>query len=234
MPTDQPASVGAIIAAAGRSERMAGRDKLWASIAGANGRQRPLLAYSLSVFQACSAIERIALVTSEAALDQARALVQKERLDHVCAVVSGGTTRQDSVRAGLEALDACTWVVVHDGARPLVTEDLIRRGLDAAKETGAACCAMPVPDTVKESDADGRIVRTLDRSRLWLAQTPQVFRYDQLLEAHEQTAEPATDDAALLETMGIDVRLYQGSRRNLKVTTPEDLALVEALLADTP
>ena len=234
MPADQPTNVGAIIAAAGQSERMAGRDKLWAPIAGTNGRLRPLLAYSLAVFQASSSIERIVLVTNQATLDQARALVREERLDHVCAVVPGGATRQDSVRAGLEALGDCTWVVVHDGARPLVTEELIERGLDAAKETGAACCALPVPDTVKESDADGRIVRTIDRSRLWLAQTPQVFRHDLLMQAHRQSNERTTDDAALLEAMGIDVRLYQGSPRNVKVTTPEDLALVEALLAHTP
>jgi len=234
MTTDQPAEVGAIIAAAGRSERMAGRDKLWTLIAGADGRRRPLLAYSLAVFQACSAIQRIVLVTNEATLDQARALVRQERFDHVSAVVPGGSTRQDSVRAGLQALGDCTWVVVHDGARPLVTEELIERGLDAAKETGAACCALPVPDTVKEGDADGRIVRTLDRSRLWLAQTPQVFRYDLLMKAHRQPHERATDDAALLEAMGMNVRLYQGSPRNLKVTALEDLALVEALLVQTP
>ena len=211
---------------------MAGRDKLWAPIAGTNGRLRPLLAYSLAVFQASSSIERIVLVTNQATLDQARALVREERLDHVCAVVPGGATRQDSVRAGLEALGDCTWVVVHDGARPLVTEELIERGLDAAKETGAACCALPVPDTVKESDADGRIVRTIDRSRLWLAQTPQVFRHDLLMQAHRQSNERTTDDAALLEARGIDVRLYHGSPRNVKVTTPEDLAVVKALLAE--
>ena len=232
MPADQPTNVGAIIAAAGQSERMAGRDKLWAPIAGTNGRLRPLLAYSLAVFQASSSIERIVLVTNQATLDQARALVREERPDHVCAVVPGGATRQDSVRAGLEALGDCTWVVVHDGARPLVTEELIERGLDAAKETGAACCALPVPDTVKESDADGRIVRTIDRSRLWLAQTPQVFRHDLLMQAHRQSNERTTDDAALLEAMGIDVRLYHGSPRNVKVTTPEDLAVVKALLAE--
>ncbi|MDZ4278345.1 MAG: 2-C-methyl-D-erythritol 4-phosphate cytidylyltransferase, partial [Dehalococcoidia bacterium] len=139
--------------------------------------------------------------------------------------------RQDSVRAGLEALGPCQWVVVHDGARPLVTKELIERGLAEAQATGASCCALPVPDTVKEADEAGDIARTLDRSRLWLAQTPQTFRYELLLKAHEQAAGAATDDAALVEALGVKVRLYEGSPRNLKVTTPEDLGIVRALLA---
>ena len=128
----------------------------------------------------------------------------------------------------------CDWVVVHDGARPLVTAELIERGIDAARETGASCCAVPVADTVKESDDGTHVTRTLDRSRLWLAQTPQVFRYDLLVEAHERAQDEATDDAALVEALGVKVRLYEGSPRNIKVTTQEDLALVEALLQTVP
>ena len=143
----------------------------------------------------------------------------------------GGARGKDSVRAGLESLDRGEWGTVHDGARPMVTPALIEQGLREAEETGAACCALPVPDTVKESDDAGRIVRTLDRSRLWLAQTPQTFRYDLLMQAHAQAKGEATDDAALVEALGVDVRLYQGSPRNLKVTTRDDLALAQALLA---
>ena len=106
-------------------------------------------------------------------------------------------------------------------------------GLAEAQETGASCCALPVPDTVKESDDAGRIVRTLDRSRLWLAQTPQTFRYDLLMQAHDRSQGEATDDAALVEALGVKVLLYRGSPRNLKVTTQEDLTLVEALLAQS-
>jgi 2-C-methyl-D-erythritol 4-phosphate cytidylyltransferase len=122
-------------------------------------------------------------------------------------------------------------VIVHDGARPLLTADLIERGLEEARETGASSCALPVPDTVKEGDDMGYVARTLERSRLWLGQTPQTFRYDLLVEAHRGAKNDATDDAALVEALGVQVRLYRGSPRNLKVTTPEDLEIAEALLA---
>jgi 2-C-methyl-D-erythritol 4-phosphate cytidylyltransferase len=210
---------------------MSGIDKLWAPVAGPDGRRRPLLAYSLAPFEACPAVERIVLVAGNDALERARALVGDDGFAKVCTVVPGGARRQDSVRAGLEALGRCAWVIVHDGARPLVTEELIEQGLEEARESGASCCALPVPDTLKEGDEAGRVVRTLDRSRLWLAQTPQVFGYELLLKAHRQAEGEATDDAALVEALGVKVRLYRGSPRNLKVTTQEDLALVEALLA---
>lgn len=228
--SNQRPEVGAVIAAAGRSERAGGIDKLWAPLRGPDGRPRPLLAYPLAAFQSCRAVERIVVVTSDDALERARSLVRDEGFTKVCAAVAGGARRQDSVRAGLEALEGCEWAVVHDGARPLVTPELIERGLEAARGTGASCCALPVPDTVKEAEG-GRVVQTLDRSRLWLAQTPQVFRYELLVEAHRQAEGDATDDAALVEALGVEVRLFEGSPRNLKVTTQEDLALVEALLA---
>ena len=221
--------VGAVIVAAGRSERMDGIVKPWAPLTDAGGHTRPLLAYPLAAFQSCAAIDRIVLVAAADAIERAQALVREEGFGKVCAIVAGGARRQDSVRAGLDALGACDWVAVHDGARPLVTPDLIERGLEAARETGAACCAIPAPDTVKEADG-GRILRTLDRSRLWLAQTPQVFRYDLLMDAHRRGEADVTDDAQLVESLGGGVRLYQGSARNLKVTTPDDLALVQALL----
>ena len=223
----------AIIVAAGRSERMAGDDKLWAAIVGPDGRARPLLAYAIAEFEACAAVARIALVVAQDKLEQARALASEERLDKVCAVVPGGTRRQDSVRAGLDAIGACDYVVVHDGARPLVTRQLIEDTLAAARETGASCCAILVPDTVKEA-SEGYITRTLDRSRLMLAQTPQAFRCDLLVDAHRRAEGDATDDAALVEALGVRVRIIPGSPRNIKVTTPGDLAFVRALIAETP
>ncbi len=226
----QRTDVGAVILAAGRSRRMAGSDKLWALLADTNGRRRPLLAYPLATFQSCPAVDRVVLVTTADAVNKAWALVRDEGLDKVCSVVAGGDRRQDSVRAGLEALESCAWVIVHDAARPLVTPDLIERGLEEARETGASTTALPAPDTVKESD-DGRVVaRTLDRSRLWLSQTPQTFRYDLLLEAHRRNDADVTDDAVLVEALGVAVRMYPGSPRCMKVTTPQDLVLVQALL----
>jgi 2-C-methyl-D-erythritol 4-phosphate cytidylyltransferase len=218
-----------VIVAAGRSERMAGDDKLWAEIAGPDGCARPLIAYSITAFQACAAISRIVLVVAEEKLDAARALVAEQGLDKVGAIVCGGARRQDSVRAGLDALGAGDYVVVHDGARPLVTPQLIEDALAAAQETGASCCAIPVPDTVKET-ADGSIVRTLDRSTLMLAQTPQAFRYDLLVDAHRQSTADAMDDASMVEALGVRVRIAPGSTRNIKVTAPDDLVLARVLI----
>lgn len=208
---------------------MDGIDKLWAPLTG-HTETRPLLAYSLAAFDACPSVSRAVLVVGEDALERARSLVRDQAFDKVGAVVAGGERRQDSVRAGMEALGTCEWVAVHDGARPLVTVELIEQGLLEARETGASCPVLAVADTVKEIDEAGFAVHTLERASLRLAQTPQVFRYDLLLEAHRRVGEDATDDAAMVEALGVRVRLFPGTRRNVKVTTPEDLALVHALL----
>ncbi len=221
-----------MIVAAGRSQRMAGDDKLWLEIAGADGGDRPLVAYAIAAFQSCSAISRIALVVSQDKIGTTTALVEEQGFDKVFAIVAGGARRQDSVCAGLDATGTCDFVVVHDGARPLVTQLLIEGVLAAALDTGASCCAIPVPDTVKET-FDGAIIRTLDRSTLMLAQTPQAFRHDLLLKAHNSSSAQATDDASMVEALGVSVRIVPGSPRNIKVTTPEDLALAQALLGNS-
>ena len=207
---------------------MAGGDKLWTDIVSPGG-SRPLIAYSIAAFQSCAAISRIALVVAEEKMGAATALVEQQRFDKVRAIVAGGARRQDSVRAGLDAMDTCDYVIVHDGARPLVTHQMIEDALAAALDTGASCCAIPVPDTVKET-SDGAIIRTLDRSTLMLAQTPQAFRYDLLMDAHNRSVEDATDDASMIEALGGTVRIAPGSQRNIKVTTQDDLTLVQALL----
>ena len=131
--------------------------------------------------------------------------------------------------AGLEALGKCDWVVIHDGARPLVTTDLIDRGLEAARETGAAVAAVPVTDTIKVAGADRIVQYTPSRDSLWAVQTPQVFRYKIITEAYKQLTGDVTDDASLVEKAGYEVKLYQGSYYNIKVTTPDDLALIKVL-----
>jgi len=219
------ASVGAIIVAAGRSTRMGGVDKLFALLGG-----RPLLAHTLAAFQASPSVEAIVLVAAADGLKGARQLVADSAFAKVAAVCQGGPRRQDSVRAGLDALGPCQWVLVHDGARPLVTAGLIEEALAAAREMGAAVPAVPIADTVKETDGQGHILRTLDRSSLWAAQTPQAFRYDLLCRAHREVAADVTDDAAMLEALGLPVKVFPGSPLNLKVATPEDLRLAEALL----
>jgi 2-C-methyl-D-erythritol 4-phosphate cytidylyltransferase len=221
-----PDTVGAVIVAAGSGTRMAGGDKLFTEIAG-----RPLLAYAITAFEECATINRIIVVMASLNLKRGRELVERYEFSKVVSLVKGGERRQDSVRLGLEALGACDFVAVHDGARPLVTPDLIGRGLEAARESGAAAPAVPLADTVKEAGADGIAVRTLDRSRLRAVQTPQVFRCDLLMRAHREVKAEVTDDAAMVEALGQPVQLFDGSRRNVKVTTAEDFEVVEALLA---
>ncbi|HLA19598.1 MAG TPA: 2-C-methyl-D-erythritol 4-phosphate cytidylyltransferase [Dehalococcoidia bacterium] len=212
--------------AAGGSIRMAGADKLFAPLGGV-----PLLVRALRAFQDSPLVDRIVLVLSAGNLERGRALADACGVDKLTAACEGGPRRQDSVRLGLEALGPCEWVLVHDGARPLVSAELIERGLAAARETGAAVPAVPLADTVKLAAADGTVERTLDRSHLWAAQTPQVFRYDLLLPTHREVTADVTDDAAMLEALGLPVKLFEGSAANIKVTTPEDLRLAEALLA---
>ena len=221
----QPESVGAIIAAAGRSQRFGEGDKLFAPLAG-----RPLIAHALMAFEVCRAVQRVVLVLAEENLERGCHLVDAAGFDKVVAVCAGGPRRQDSVRLGLEALGECRWVVVHDGARPLVTAALIEAGLAAAAETGAAIAALPLADTVKEVAADGLVRQTLNRGEFWAAQTPQVFGYDLLQQAHRRAQGEATDDAALVEALGQRVKVFLGSPRNLKVTTAADLALAQALV----
>jgi 2-C-methyl-D-erythritol 4-phosphate cytidylyltransferase len=148
-------------------------------------------------------------------------------------VVYGGETRQQSVYNGLKALkDKTGWVIIHDAVRPLVTETLIQRVLDAAHKGGAAITGVPARDTVKQVES-GRIVGTLDRRLLWLAQTPQCFRYDIIMGAHKKAASDrfeATDDASLVEKYGNKVGVAVGSYSNLKVTSPEDIPIFEYFL----
>ena len=213
--------------AAGSGRRFGEGDKLFAPLAG-----RPLIAHSLMAFEVCRLIDRVVLVLTEENLERACRLVDAAGFDKVAVICPGGPRRQDSVRLGLEALGECRWVVVHDGARPLGTAALIEAGLAAAAETGAAIAAVPLADTLKEAADDGLVRRTLDRRNLWAAQTPQVFDYELLREAHRQADGEVTDDAALVEALGRRVKVFPGSARNLKVTTPADLALAQALLAE--
>ncbi|MDP9237315.1 MAG: 2-C-methyl-D-erythritol 4-phosphate cytidylyltransferase [Chloroflexota bacterium] len=218
----------AIIVAAGRSERMGGVDKIFAPLMG-----RPLLAWTLGAFKSCDDIDEVIVVSAPVAVQRVQAFVREWRFGKVTAVVAGGATRQDSVRAGLDFASEAALVAVHDAARPLVTPELISAGVALARESGAALCAIPAFETLKEVDGDPPVVAaTLDRSRIWLAQTPQVFDRKLLVDAHARASTAATDDAALVEATGHAVRIYEGARSNLKVTTPEDLLIAEALLRE--
>ncbi len=217
--------VGAIIAAAGASTRMRGIDKIFASVGG-----RPLLWHTLAAFQACGAVDQVVVVLGRGGVRRGRSLVKEGAFTKVTAVCAGGRRRQDSVAIGLKKLERCHWVVVHDGARPCVTAGLVELGLREAGPTGAAIAAVPLKDTVKTVGARGWVRGTPPREGLWAAQTPQVFRYEYLVEAHRRIRKDVTDDASMVEALGHRVRVYPGRYDNMKVTTPEDIPLAETIL----
>jgi 2-C-methyl-D-erythritol 4-phosphate cytidylyltransferase len=216
---------GAVIVAAGAGLRMQGQDKLFSMVAG-----RAVLAHTIAAFEDCWSVDRIALVMSEANVERGKGLVADQKFEKVVTVCTGGPRRQDSVKCGLLNLGSCDWVAVHDGGRPIVRPGMIARAREAARQTGAAVPVIPIVNTIKEIDETGAVVRTLDRSRLVAVQTPQVFRYDLLMRAHEEVTEDVTDDAAMVEALGVKVMTYEGRTRNIKITTPEDIWLAEAYL----
>lgn len=220
--------VAAVIVAAGSSQRMQGINKAWTVLG-----SKLLLAHSVSVFEQSPLVDDIALVLAPDFLAEGAQLCEHEDWHKVSALVPGGARRRDSVQAGLEALaPAPGYVLIHDGARPFVTPDLIEQGLASARQHGAAIAAVPVKDTIKRAGPDGLVIETPDRSALWAVQTPQVFAYDLILSAH-RSIDPtwdATDDAALVERAGQPVALFMGSYDNLKITTPGDLLLAEVTL----
>ncbi len=204
---------------------MGGADKIFAPVLG-----RPVLAHAVETFESAPAVAAIVLVLRGDLVRQGETLVRDQGWSKVVSVVAGGARRQDSVKAGLEALPRCGWVLVHDGARPCVTQEIIARGLEAARATGAAIAAVPAKDTIKVVGPDQTVVETPDRGGLWLVQTPQVFRYDILCAAYAAADATVTDDASLVERAGHRVRVFMGAYDNIKVTTPEDLALAELFL----
>ena len=217
--------VGAVIVAAGNSTRMGGLDKTFAPVLG-----MPLVVHTIDQFESSSLVHQIVLVVAKDSVGRARELIQHRAYSKVTNVCVGGRRRQDSVRSGLEALSSCEWVMVHDGARPCLDEAILQRGLEAAFRYGSAIAGVPVKDTIKMVSPHQIVEKTPDRSLLWAAQTPQVFRYPMLLDAHRALNQDFTDDAAMIESLGHSVKMYLGSYENIKVTTSDDLVITEAFL----
>jgi 2-C-methyl-D-erythritol 4-phosphate cytidylyltransferase len=222
-------SVWAVIAAAGEGRRLGGRAKAFLPVAGA-----PMVARPLATLLRAG-VDGVILVAPPRALEEGRAVAAEAAPGARVAVVAGGVTRQASVRAGLEAVPRdAERILVHDAARPLVTLALVAAALDALDRAAAAVVAVPERDTLKRVRDGLLVAETVSREGLWRAQTPQAFRAAVLRRAHEEALRAgveATDDAALVERLGEPVAIVPGDERNLKVTTPEDLAIVEALLA---
>ena len=203
---------------------MGGADKMFARVSG-----KTILSLVVETFQKCNAVDQIILVVNQQSVDKVRQSVAENHWDKITEVCVGGKRRQDSVAAGLKQLRDCHWVIIHDGARPLVTRDLIEQGLEAAKETGAAVAAVPVTDTIKVAGDDRIVLETPPRQNLWAVQTPQVFRFGIITKAYQQAKDEVTDDASLVEALGYKVKLYMGSYDNIKVTTNYDLLIAETL-----
>lgn len=219
---------GAVIVAAGSASRMGGIDKVMAPLGG-----EPMIARTVRAFQECDAITEIVVVTREDLLMPISGLCAD--MDKVKAVVVGGKSRQESVNLGLNALsDKVKLAAVHDGARPLITGQVIDRAVRAAHTYGAAAPAVPVKDTVKVVQG-GVVTSTPDRAALRAVQTPQVFDFDMLrgaLKKAESDKAQVTDDCSAVERMGMSVKIVEGDERNIKVTTPMDLKIAEMLLEE--
>lgn len=224
-------NIGAVVAAAGRSSRMGdGQNKQFLMLDG-----MPVLGRTLSSLSSCGLIDEIVVVMPEDEMEKCRRdIIDRYKIPKVIEIVKGGSERQQSIMAGLEALkDTCDIAVTHDGARPFVTDDIITQSIYEAYLYGAAACAVPIKDTIKVSDGDGFILDTPDRSTLYAVQTPQTFKFNLLYNAHLRAKEDGytgTDDTVLVERLGAKVKLFAGSYENIKITTPEDIYMAYAIM----
>ena len=222
---------GAVVLAGGSGSRM--NTKTAKQYLLLNG--KPLIYYALRQFQD-SAVERIVLVVAEGQEDYCRnEIVERYGFTKVCAIVPGGSERYLSVHAGLKALTGVDYVLIHDGARPCVDQDILKRTMDTVAKERACVVGMPVKDTIKIVDEQQMAQKTPDRRRLWQVQTPQAFSYDLIRRAYDVVIasgeQAVTDDAQVLElAFGKTCRLIEGSYRNIKVTTPEDFDIAKIFL----
>ncbi|MDD3363895.1 MAG: 2-C-methyl-D-erythritol 4-phosphate cytidylyltransferase [Syntrophomonas sp.] len=220
-----------VIAAAGRGSRMeSSTNKQYMLL-----NSRPVLAYSLDFFEKLDVVDEIVVVTGETELDYCeREIIKPFKYKKVSAVIPGGKERQDSVWAGLRKLGVDTeFVAVHDGARPLLSSAVLYRLLEEAQEWGAAIPGIASKDTLKAVDRDDFVRQTLDRTTVYAIQTPQVFKYEELMAAYQQANEEdfsGTDDASLFERFIGRVKVVEGDYDNIKITTPGDMLIAEALL----
>lgn len=223
--------LGVVIPAAGQGKRMgASINKQFIPLLG-----QPILAHTLSLFEASEYITEIVIVGAQEDLEAIQELVHEWGFRKVVSITLGGKERQESVSAGVKALSTSIQrVVVHDGARPLLTLETLNRFFTEAEKSSAAIMAIPVKDTIKRVDTQGKVLETPPRESLRAVQTPQVFDRVLLEKAHRKAAAAgylATDDAGLVEWLGYPVQVFDGSPENIKITTPEDIDFAESILA---
>ena len=223
------ACVVAIVPAAGCGKRLGLREKKpFVLLAG-----KPLITYSLRALESCGLIDDIIVAAQPGSIKRLKSIIKKNGFKKVRDVVKGGKTRSESVRNCFKKIDpSCNIVLIHDGARPFPGTDAIRDSINLAGKFGQCVTAIPETDTIKLSDKNLFVKKTLDRSRLWRAQTPQAFRYDVLNLALKRISDFSnlTDDSSILERAGKKVKIVEGSIRNIKITTKEDLKIAEAFL----
>ena len=219
------ATVGVVIVAGGQSARMNGQDKTFIELLG-----KPLICHTILPFQESHEITEIVLILPLPSVARGQNLISQYKFEKVSGVYAGGNTRQESVGTGLKSLNPCDWVIIHDGARPCVSKSLINEGIKTAKLTGSAVASVPVTDTIKLVSENNIIQETPPRDRLWASQTPQIFKYSSLIEAHNKATCTFTDDSALLEYLGYNITVFEGSYSNIKVTTPVDIPIVASIL----
>ena len=222
----------AVIVAAGKGKRM-GTDisKQFLPLCG-----KEILTHTVEVFEKADRIRDIVLVTGTDSLQDVQDMVREYGWQKVISVVAGGKERQDSVWNGLQAVSEDTEIVlIHDGVRPFVTEEILDLSIETAVEMGGCAAGVPAKDTIKVCNSENIAVDTLDRSTLWQIQTPQTFRKELIVKAYEQAKAEGflgTDDASLAENSGYSVKVIMGSYRNIKITTKEDLLIGEAFLKE--
>ena len=223
--------VEALIVSAGKGHRfIEGKKKQFHLLA-----EKPILAHTIDKFETCPLIHSILLVVGQEDMDYClKEIIEKYQYKKVSQIVPGGKRRQDSVRNGIEVLSKdAEIVVIHDGVRPFVTKEMIEDSIRSAIRFGAVVLAMPVKETIKMVQPDGTVLKTLDRESLWQIQTPQTFQVNVIKEAYHKATEDGfagTDDASLVERLGIKVHILPGSYTNIKITTPEDLILANLFL----
>ncbi len=221
----------AVIVSAGKGQRfMEGRKKQFHLLSG-----KPILAHTLDKFETCPLIHSILLVVGQEDMDYCmKEIIEKYHLRKISQIVPGGKRRQESVKNGIDLLSKDTEVVViHDGVRPFVTKAMIEESIQSAIRFGAVVVAMPVKETIKMAHSDGTVLKTLDRESLWQIQTPQTFQANLIKEAYHRATENGfigTDDASLVEQLGVKVHILPGSYTNIKITTKEDLMLAHLFL----
>lgn len=217
-----------IVPAAGRGRRLgSAEDKVFVRLKG-----KPMLLHTLEALAGSTSIDKIIVVVSGRRLNECKSLIKHCRLKKVCEVVRGGNERFNSVKNGLLKAGKADFILVHDGARPFITKDLLNKVVTAARTFGAAICATRVKQTIKVAGDDLFIRGTPGRKTLWEAQTPQVFKKELIMAAYRKSRDnKATDDSSLVEKLGYRVKIVEGSTDNIKITTAEDLKLAHILLS---